>query len=114
MSAGFASNFPITVVVILFVVLLGLAIGLAFIPASIAKKKGYSKGGFWTFGFFAFLPALIVSLSIPPHPKKVVETIKGAIPNVNINVNSNVKYCPSCGTACAAESAFCTSCGNKF
>jgi hypothetical protein len=35
---------------------------LAFIPASIAKKKGYSAGAFYVFGFFLFLIALIVAL----------------------------------------------------
>lgn len=36
-------------------------IGLAFIPASMADKKGYSFWGFWVFGFFLFLPAIIVA-----------------------------------------------------
>lgn len=47
----------------LFILLL-LCIGLGFIPASLAKKKGYSLGLFWLFGFFLFFPALIVSLCI--------------------------------------------------
>lgn len=34
----------------------------ASIPASIAKKKGYSAGGFYLFGFFFFVIALIVAL----------------------------------------------------
>jgi len=46
----------------IFVMLIG--VGLAFIPATIARKKGYSYGGFWVFGFFLFLPALIVALVI--------------------------------------------------
>ena len=52
-------------IIILFI-LLGIAacVGLAFIPANIAKKKGYSYGGFWAFGFFLFVPALIVALLI--------------------------------------------------
>ena len=40
---------------------IGLSIGLAFIPANIAAKKGYSKVGFWFFGFGAFVPAIIVA-----------------------------------------------------
>ena len=43
--------------------------GLAFIPANIAKKKGYSFGGFWVFGFFFFLIALIVSLCLNYKPE---------------------------------------------
>ncbi len=42
-----------------------LAFSLAFIPASIAKKKGYSSVGFYFFGFAALLPAIIVALVIP-------------------------------------------------
>ena len=41
-----------------------VAIGLAFIPAFIAKKKGYSSVGFYFFGLFLFIPALIVALVI--------------------------------------------------
>lgn len=49
---------------IIIVVTLVVFAALGFIPANIAKKKGYSFGGFWAFGFFFFLPALIVSLCI--------------------------------------------------
>ncbi len=36
-------------------------IGVAFIPANMAKKKGYSFGGFYVFGFFIPLVAIIVA-----------------------------------------------------
>lgn len=36
----------------------------AFLPANIASKKGYSAGGFYLFGLFFFIPALIVALMI--------------------------------------------------
>ena len=53
------------IVILLYIlIIIGVSVGLAFIPSSIAKKKGYSAGGFWAFGFFAFLPALIVALCI--------------------------------------------------
>ena len=103
----------VSYIFIIIIAVLGVCVGLAFIPANIAGKKGYSKGGFWAFGFFVFLPALIVSIAIPPHPKKVVETIKSAIPNVNNRPNANVKYCPSCGSACSKESSFCPKCGGR-
>lgn len=38
---------------------------LALIPASIADRKGYNKGGFYAYGLFLFIPALIHSLIIP-------------------------------------------------
>ena len=37
---------------------------LAFIPASIAGKKGYNSVGYYFFGLFLFLPALIVACSV--------------------------------------------------
>lgn len=37
---------------------------LAIIPAKIAAKKGYSFGGFYAFGVFFWLVALIVSLVV--------------------------------------------------
>jgi hypothetical protein len=49
--------------VALFVPLL-LALGLGFIPANIAKKKGYSAGGFYVFGVLFFLIALIVAVCL--------------------------------------------------
>ena len=45
---------------IVFIILLIVAV----IPAKIAKAKGYSFGGFYAFGVFFFLPALIVALCI--------------------------------------------------
>ncbi len=47
--------------------LIGLALcaGLAFIPANLARNKGYSYGLWWLFGFLLFLVALIVILVLP-------------------------------------------------
>ena len=42
---------------------------LAFIPAYLARKKGYSYGLFWLFGFFLFLPAIIVACCIEDKTK---------------------------------------------
>jgi hypothetical protein len=49
--------------VLIFLPLL-LVVGLAFIPARIAGRKGYSALAFYVFGFFLFLPALIVAIVI--------------------------------------------------
>ena len=51
---------------IIAVFLLAVAIPafLAIIPSSIAKKKGHSGVGFYFFGLFLFIPALIVALCI--------------------------------------------------
>lgn len=63
-AAGSADS-AISYIGIFFIIIpLILFVGLAFIPASIVKKKGYSFGLYWLFGFFLFFPALIVSLCI--------------------------------------------------
>jgi len=56
------------IVLLICLIWLGAAVGLAFIPATIAKKKGYSYGGFWALGFFFFLIGLIVALCLDPKP----------------------------------------------
>ena len=54
--------------VVIWLLLIGAGVGLAFIPAHIARKKGYSYGGFWALGFFFFLIGLIVALCLDPKP----------------------------------------------
>lgn len=49
--------------------MLAISVALGFIPATIARKKGYSQGLFWLFGFFLFLPALIVACCIEDKTK---------------------------------------------
>lgn len=43
----------------------------SFIIAQIARNKGYSFGGFFIFGVFAFVPALIVVLMLPRKTQAV-------------------------------------------
>ena len=47
------------------IIILIVGAALAFIPAKIASDKGYSKGGFFAYGLFFFLPALIHALTLP-------------------------------------------------
>lgn len=49
------------------VLIIGLivAAGLAFIPASIAKRKGYSFGLWWLYGWLLFIVAIIHVAVIP-------------------------------------------------
>lgn len=49
--------------------MLAISVALGFIPATIARKKGYSQGLFWLFGFFLFLPAIIVACCIEDKTK---------------------------------------------
>ena len=48
-----------------FLVGLLIAAGLAFIPANIAKKKGYSFGLWWVYGWLLFIVAIIHVNLIP-------------------------------------------------
>lgn len=48
----------------MFLVTLACVVLLPFIPANVGKKKGYSFGLFYAFGFFAFVPALVASLVV--------------------------------------------------
>lgn len=48
-----------------YVISLIIAAGLAFIPASIAKRKGYSFGLWWFYGWMLFIVAIIHVSLIP-------------------------------------------------
>ena len=63
MSAS-SVGFGMAGLLIFIILVLGAAVGLAFIPANIAKKKGYSFGGFFVLGFFFFFIGLIVALCL--------------------------------------------------
>ena len=115
-----AVGIGIWAIVIIVIISIGAAVGLAFIPANIAKKKGYSYGGFWAFGFFLFIPALIVALVIedktqpryqpyPPYGQQPYgQQPYGQPPYTPPTVN-----CPSCGAAIPAADAFCAKCGAR-
>lgn len=59
-DSGNISNTLLLIVYVSFILI--PRIGLAFIPANIAKKKGYSFGGFYTLGIFWLLLSLILAL----------------------------------------------------
>ena len=48
-----------------YVVVLLIAAGLGFIPATIAKNKGYSFGLWWLYGWMLFIVAIIHVCLIP-------------------------------------------------
>ncbi len=60
-DSGNISNTLLLIVYMSFLLLIP-KIGLAFIPANIAKKKGSSFGGFYALGIFWFLLSLILAL----------------------------------------------------
>lgn len=125
-----------------WIITIGISVGLAFIPANIAKKKGYSYGGFWALGFFFFLIGLIVALCLDPKPgsEKYVQSAYyppqyappqqpppyGATPNgqqaYGQQTYGQQAYtppqsdyrCAQCGTSYKQGDAFCAKCGNKL
>lgn len=48
-----------------FILTLIIAAGLAFIPANIARNKGYEYGLWWFYGWMLFIVAFIHSLCLP-------------------------------------------------
>lgn len=78
--------------------MLAISVALGFIPATIARKKGYSQGLFWLFGFFLFLPALIVACCIEDKTKpKPPTAVYVAQPYVQ-------PYAPSAAPAAPSDS----------
>lgn len=67
----------------LIIVSLVIAAGLGFIPASIAKNKGYSFGLWWFYGWMLFIIAIIHVSLIPDKNTK----------QIPINATAHVTYC---------------------
>lgn len=106
--------FPFYIIIIIWVIGLGAAVGLAFIPASMARNKGYSYGGFWAFGFFMLIPAIIVAAVIEDKtaPRPVVIVNPQDVNNQTAGyVYEQTKPCSACGEQVPANAVFCSSCG---
>lgn len=112
---GYAVGLSIWVIIVIVVISLGAAVGLAFIPASIAKKKGYSYGGFWAFGLFLFIPALIVALVIEDktQPRYQPYPPYGQPPYGQPPYTQPAGNCPSCSAPISGTDAFCPRCGAR-
>lgn len=83
--------------------------GLACIPASIAKNKGYSFAGFWCLSFFlSFLIGLIVAACLSDKsdyvPRYEIQEDYASRPALE-------KRCRQCGANICEEDAFCRKCG---
>ena len=55
-----------------------IAAGLAFIPANIAKNKGYSFGLWWFYGWMLFIVAIIHVSCIPDKNAQQIQTQSAA------------------------------------
>jgi hypothetical protein len=62
--------------VLVLIVAIGAALLLALIPGAIARSKGHSFLGFYFFGLFFFLPALIVALVIRQDNVRTGDVVK--------------------------------------
>ena len=67
--------------VLIFLLIVGVSVGLAFIPATIAKKKGYSYGGFFVLGLFFFLIGLIVVLCLDDKNARANQVVSAVYPS---------------------------------
>ena len=74
-GVSFANILPI-IIPITFVLI--IVLGLAYIPANIARKKGYGFMGFYILGIFLFFVALIISLCLSDK-KQQLDEMKQAI-----------------------------------
>lgn len=91
------------------ILIIGANIGLAFIGAAMAKKRGYSYGGFLCLGIFAtFVVGIIVAACLTPKEgsdfygkKSENETLSGIA-------------CTQCGAVCAPDMVHCFKCGRKI
>lgn len=109
---------------------LGACVGLAFIPATMARDKGYSYGGFWAFGFFFLIIAIIVAACLTDKNQYIHRSQVGYAPPPPPQYPSNhqytpqytqgagaqqaSKFCPSCGAGLKMEDQFCGRCGTKL
>ena len=130
MSYGFTS-FLASYGVYLFM-FFGINFGLSFIGAAMAKKKGYSYGGFLCFGMFTafWISIIVASRRIPKSGSRYLvqrdmeqyfaQRNLHAQPNQQQPMAQNVQppaqndfLCKGCGAAVASGMAFCPSCGLK-
>ena len=110
-------------------------------PGQYGQKKGYSYGAFWAFGFFLFLPAIIVAAVIedktkpayPPYGPPPYGQPPYGQPNGQPYGQPYQQQpyqqpyqqsaaqpeaqpaasCPGCGAPVSADSAFCPACGTR-
>lgn len=99
-----------------YFIILIIDAGLAFIPANIAKKKGYSFAGFWCMSFFlSFLIILIVAVCLSDKNLYVRrEEVGGYTPGYAPPCPMPRvfdKYCSHCGKGLYTEDIFCAGCG---
>lgn len=66
-----------------------LVLGLALIPAAIAREKGLDARLFYAFGLLFVVPAVIVALAVEAQ---------APCPNCSAKNRVSARFCSSCGT----------------
>ncbi len=70
-----------------------IAAGLAFIPANIAKHKGYSFGLWWLYGWLLFIIAIIHVSAIPnKNTRQMPTNVASYYPPTNTVADELKKY----------------------
>lgn len=131
-------DFPVAAIIVIIIVGIGINIGLSFIPANMAKKKGYSFAGFYCLSFFvSFVIAIIIAALIqdkrppqpywppyPPYPpgqtgmpyapygQPYMPYVPYGQPYQQPPQPSSV--CPGCGAMIAGSDPYCPKCGAKM
>ncbi len=75
-----------------FVISLIIAAGLGLIPANIAKKKGYSFGLWWFYGWMLFIVAIIHVQFIPDKNAPQEQSTASRIPAGQSSADELRKY----------------------
>ncbi len=102
------------IAIILIIVGIGANVGLAFIPAYIARNKGYSFGAFWCIGFFAsFVIGLIIAVCLPEKTPQYSAPQYPPYGQPNQQQGTFPSYCSKCGHGLAGGDPFCPGCGAK-
>ena len=123
------SSLSVVAIIIIVVIWIGASVGLSFIPANMAKKKGYSFAGFYCLSFFvSFVIAIIIAAVIqdknpppqygqyygPPYGQPYPPYGQPYPPPYGqpyAPPSQPVVNCPSCGAAIPASDPFCSKCG---
>jgi hypothetical protein len=107
--------------VVIIIVAVAANVGLAFIPAYLAKNKGYSFGAFWCIGFFAsFVIGLIIAVCLPDKMQSGYAPYGQPYPpygqpygQPNQQQGQYTSYCSKCGHGLVSGDPFCPGCGAK-